>query len=87
MTKELFAIEYIDPEDLINIVDIIRGFEYEHEEEVPDYDGERNAIDEYFALIDRLKTSYYPNIFDKASYLFIKRQHPAVSAAGRGSQI
>lgn len=64
-------IEFIEPEDLINIVDIIRGFDYEHEEEVPDYDNERNAIDEYFALIDRSKMSYYPSIFNKASYLFI----------------
>ena len=64
-------IEYIEPEDLINIVDIIRGFEYEHEEEVPDYDNERSAIDNYFALLDRSKMIYYPSVLDKASFLFI----------------
>ncbi|MCF6276596.1 MAG: hypothetical protein L3J07_01970 [Candidatus Magasanikbacteria bacterium] len=64
-------IEYILPEDLINIINIIRGFEYEHKEEVPDYDSQRDSIDEYFALIDRSKTIYYPNITDKASFLFI----------------
>lgn len=64
-------VEYIEPEDLINIVNIIRGFEYEHAEKVPDYDSERNAIDEYFSLIDRSKMIYYPGVLDKASYLFI----------------
>ena len=64
-------IEYIEPEDLINIVNIIRSFDYENKEEVPDYDRERNSIDEYFALIDRSKTRYYPSLIDKASYLFI----------------
>lgn len=64
-------IEYIEPEDLINIVDIIRSFEYEHQEEIPDYDNERDSIDEYFALIDRSKMVYYPSVLDKASFLFI----------------
>ncbi len=71
MSNELNNIEYIEPEDLINIINIIRSLDYEHEEEMPDYDNERDSIDEYFALIDRSKTIYYPHIFDKASYLFI----------------
>lgn len=65
------TIEYIEPEDLINIVDIIRGFEYEYKEEVPNYDDQEESIDNYFALVDRSKTVYYPTIVDKASYLFI----------------
>ncbi len=64
-------IEYIEPEDLFNIVNIIRGFEYEYKEEVPNYDDQEESIDDYFALIDRSKTVYYPTITDKASYLFI----------------
>ena len=65
-------IEYIEPEDLINIVNIIRSFEYEYyeyKEEVPNYDEQEESIDDYFALIDRSKTIYYPTIIDKASYL------------------
>jgi len=64
-------IEYIEPEDLFNIVNIIRGFEYIYKEEVPNYDDQKESIDDYFALIDRSKTIYYPTILDKASYLFI----------------
>jgi len=63
--------EYIEPEDFNNIVVIIRGLEYENSEEVPDYDSERDAVDKYFALIDRSKLDYYPDIFDKAAHLFI----------------
>jgi len=71
MTIDFNVCEYIEPEDLINIVDIIRSFDYERKEELPDYDNEVDAIDEYFALIDRSKTNYYFSVFDKAAYLFI----------------
>ncbi len=71
MTKKQSYIKYIEPEDLNNIVNIIRSFNYENEKEIPDYDKETDAIDKYFALIDRSKTEYYPDIFDKASHLFI----------------
>ena len=64
-------IEYIKPEDLIDIVDTIRGLDYEYEAEVPDYDKEHDAIDQYFSLIERSGQSFYPDIFAKASYLFI----------------
>jgi len=62
---------YIEPEDLIDIIDIIQEFEYDYKEEVPNYDQEIDGIDNYFALIDRSKQIYYPDIFSKASYLFI----------------
>lgn len=71
MPEHLEEFEYIKPEDLFNIINEIRNFEYENEEEIPDYDAERQAIDEYFSLIDRSKTHYYPSIFEKASFLFI----------------
>ncbi len=64
-------IKYITPEDLIEIIDTINSFDYEYQEEVPNYDQEREGIDKYFSLIDRSKTDYYPSIFDKASFLFI----------------
>ena len=68
---EVQNIEYIEPEDLNNIVSIIRGFDYENQEEIPNYDSEEEAVDKYFALIDRARTDYYPSIFEKASHLFI----------------
>jgi len=64
-------IKYITAEDLIKIVDIINNLEYENKEEVPSYDTEMDAIDNYFSLIDRSKLNYYPDVLSKASFLFI----------------
>ncbi len=64
-------IEYITPEDLIEIVDVIRSIEYVNKEEVPDYDAESDSVDAYFALIDRMKSDLYPDIFSKATILFL----------------
>ncbi len=65
-------IKYIIPEDLIEIIDLIKGLDYEHQEEVPNYDEEQGGIDKYFSLIERSRSNqYYPDIFSKASFLFI----------------
>lgn len=64
-------IKYITPEDLINIIDIIRSLDYEYAEEVPNYDSEREGIDKYFSLIDRMRQEYYPDIYSKATFLFL----------------
>jgi prophage maintenance system killer protein len=65
-------IRYISPEDLIEIIDIIQSFDYVSDEEVPVYDAQPDKIDDFFALIDRLKSDvYYPDIFSKATVLFL----------------
>ena len=65
-------IKYITPEDLIEIIDIIQGFDYINDEEIPKYDDQPNKVDDYFALVDRLKNdAYYPDIFSKGAALFL----------------
>jgi prophage maintenance system killer protein len=65
-------IHYITPENLIEIVDIIQSFDYIDNDEIPKYDDQPDKIDDYFALIDRLKNDiYYPDIFAKAATLFL----------------
>jgi prophage maintenance system killer protein len=65
-------IRYITPEDLIEIIDVIQGFDYISDDEIPKYDEQPEKIDDYFALVDRLKNdTYYPNIFSKAATLFL----------------
>ncbi len=69
MAKE---ITYIGPDDLVEIVDTIRSFDYENYEEIPHYDDDRHGIDEYFALIERLKSdTFYPDVIAKATALFL----------------
>lgn len=66
------SVRYITPENLAEIVDIIQSFDYLRDEEIPKYDDQPDKIDDYFALIDRLKNdTYYPNIFAKAAALFL----------------
>lgn len=65
-------IHYITPEDLIDIIDAIQSFDYVSADEIPKYDDQPDKIDDYFALIDRLKNdTYYPDIFSKAAALFL----------------
>jgi prophage maintenance system killer protein len=65
-------IHYITPEDLIQIIDVIQGFDYVSDEEIPKYDDQPDKIDDYFALVDRLQNdTYYPNVFSKATTLFL----------------
>lgn len=65
-------IQYISPENLIEIIDAIQSFDYVSAEEVPEYDAQPDKIDDYFALVDRIKNdTYYPDIFSKASTLFL----------------
>lgn len=65
-------IRYITPEDLVEIIDIIQGFDYINDEEIPKYDDQPDKIDDYFSLIDRLKNdTYYPNIYTKAVALLL----------------
>ena len=65
-------IQYIIPENLIKIIDVIRGLDYVSDEEIPQYDDQPDKIDHYFSLVDRLKNdTYYPNIFSKATTLFL----------------
>ena len=67
------SIEYIEPEDLVEIIDVIRGFDYVHHEEVPHYDDEQGGIDDYFSLVDRIKNdTYYPTLLSKATALFLQ---------------
>jgi len=63
---------YITPEDLVEIIDIIQSFDYINDDEIPRYDDQPDKIDDYFALIDRLKNdTYYPDIYSKAATLFL----------------
>jgi len=65
-------IRYITPEDLVEIIDVIQGFDYINEEEIPKYDDQPEKIDDYFSLIDRLKNdTYYPDIYSKAAALLL----------------
>jgi len=65
-------VRYIKEDDLVKIIDIIKDFDYVNEEEIPEYDNQPDKIDDYFALIDRLKNdTYYPDIFSKAASLFL----------------
>jgi len=65
-------IRYITPEDLVEIIDVIQGFDYINDEEIPKYDDQPEKIDDYFALIDRIKNdTYYPDIYSKAATLFL----------------
>ena len=65
-------IAYITPENLIEIIDAIQSFDYVSDEEIPRYDEQADKVDDYFALIDRLKNdTYYPDIFSKAATLFL----------------
>ena len=65
-------IHYITPEDLTQIIDVIQGFDYVSDEEIPKYDDQPDKIDDYFALVDRLQNdTYYPNVFSKATTLFL----------------
>lgn len=68
----MYEVQYITPEDLVKIIDIIKSFDYAISDEEPSYDEEPEKIDDYFSLIDRLKNDvYYPNIFSKAASLFL----------------
>lgn len=66
------SIRYIAPEDLIEIIDIIRSLDYSNSEEIPRYDEQPDKIDDYFSLIDRLQNdTYYPDVMSKAAVLFL----------------
>ena len=64
-------IKYITPEDLLQIVNIIQSIDYLHQEEIPNYDAENESIDKYFALIERSRTHYYPDVYSKSAFLII----------------
>lgn len=65
-------IRYITPEDLVEIIDVIQGFDYISDDEIPKYDDQPDKIDDYFALVDRLKNdTYYSDIYSKAATLFL----------------
>ncbi len=62
---------YIGPDDLNIIIEEIMGLVYA-DEPPADYVSEREAIDNYFSLIDRVSSDdYYPDIYKKASILYI----------------
>lgn len=65
-------VKYIESKDLVDIVDLITQFDYKNKEKAPNYDREKDGIDNYFSLMDRAKEDvYYPEVLDKASFLFI----------------
>ncbi len=67
-----FEVKYIGPEDFVHIVDTIQAFDYPHRDEVPDYDSEPEAVDNYFSLIDRTRSdAFYSTVYLKATVLFL----------------